>query len=267
MDVLPPTLTDPSGCASVEARLTDRTGLWSLLVNNAGMGTNGKFWEVPLEDEERLLALNVRAVMRARTRLWARWCPRGEGDSSTSRRWPPRADAGVRDVRREQGLGQHLQPLAAHGPVRKRVRICALQPGLVRTPVFRSERVSSSPASPRPSGWMPTASSRRPCTTCAQAMPRAFRDATTRPFGLVTRVRATEGPSSDLTGGPQFHWMTHHCPYRGGGPPRQQEGDPSVSPTNLPIRCPVSRSAPTCVRPLWVASWTSWSDGSTWASE
>jgi uncharacterized protein len=54
-------LSTPDGCAKVEARLS---GGVDLLVNNAGMSLNRSFLRTSIEDEERLLALNVRAVLR-----------------------------------------------------------------------------------------------------------------------------------------------------------------------------------------------------------
>jgi uncharacterized protein len=61
VDVLPADLADDDGLARVEARVAEGV---DLLVNNAGLGTTGSFHEVPLEDEEHLLRVNVRAVMR-----------------------------------------------------------------------------------------------------------------------------------------------------------------------------------------------------------
>jgi short-subunit dehydrogenase len=60
-EVLPADLADDAGCARVEQRCASGV---DLLVNNAGLGTKGAFHEVPVEDEEHLLRLNVRAVMR-----------------------------------------------------------------------------------------------------------------------------------------------------------------------------------------------------------
>ncbi len=54
-------LATPQGCAQVEERLA--AGV-DLLINNAGIGSGAAFEESSAEVEERLLALNVRAVMR-----------------------------------------------------------------------------------------------------------------------------------------------------------------------------------------------------------
>jgi short-subunit dehydrogenase len=61
VEVLPADLADDAGCARVEQRCD--AGI-DVLVNNAGLGTKGAFHQVPVEQEEHLLRLNVRAVMR-----------------------------------------------------------------------------------------------------------------------------------------------------------------------------------------------------------
>ncbi|MFI5840935.1 SDR family NAD(P)-dependent oxidoreductase [Catenuloplanes sp. NPDC051500] len=55
--------TEP-GCVAVEARLRDTAAPVELLVNNAGIGLNKGFLRSTLEDETRILRLNVEAVMR-----------------------------------------------------------------------------------------------------------------------------------------------------------------------------------------------------------
>ena len=61
VEVLPADLASDEGCARVEWRCGE--GL-DLLVNNAGLGTKGAFHEVDRDEEEHMLRLNVRAVMR-----------------------------------------------------------------------------------------------------------------------------------------------------------------------------------------------------------
>ena len=61
VDVLPADLADDAGCARVEQRCAQGV---DLLVNNAGIGTRGAFHEVGIADEEHLLRLNVRSVLR-----------------------------------------------------------------------------------------------------------------------------------------------------------------------------------------------------------
>jgi len=61
--VLPADLATDGGCTAVEARLRDGDPV-DLLVNNAGMSLNRAFLRSSADDEERLLRLNVTAVMR-----------------------------------------------------------------------------------------------------------------------------------------------------------------------------------------------------------
>jgi short-subunit dehydrogenase len=52
-------LGTPAGVATVAARLTDDARPVDLLVNNAGVGTSGRFWELPVEGEVAVVTLNV----------------------------------------------------------------------------------------------------------------------------------------------------------------------------------------------------------------
>ncbi len=54
-------LADPADCAKVEERVA--AGV-DLLVNNAGVGVGKAFEQTTVDEEDRMLALNVRAVMR-----------------------------------------------------------------------------------------------------------------------------------------------------------------------------------------------------------
>jgi short-subunit dehydrogenase len=56
-------LTLEEGLARVEARIASASDL-ELLVNNAGFGARGRFWEAPLEGQERMHRLHVMATMR-----------------------------------------------------------------------------------------------------------------------------------------------------------------------------------------------------------
>jgi short-subunit dehydrogenase len=64
VEVLRADLTDPTDLASVEARLSDASRPVDVLVNNAGFGTMGPFAQLPVEDEEREIRLNVIALVR-----------------------------------------------------------------------------------------------------------------------------------------------------------------------------------------------------------
>jgi short-subunit dehydrogenase len=63
VDVLPADLATSKGIAAVEARLTAEPAI-DLFVNNAGVGSNGSFADLPLEGELRQIDVNVTAVAR-----------------------------------------------------------------------------------------------------------------------------------------------------------------------------------------------------------
>jgi short-subunit dehydrogenase len=64
VEVLAADLTAPDGLAAVTARLGDPSRPVDLLVNNAGVGTAGSFWELPIEAEVAMIHLNVVALVQ-----------------------------------------------------------------------------------------------------------------------------------------------------------------------------------------------------------
>jgi uncharacterized protein len=83
VEALPADLTDPAGTRAVEQRLADPDRPVDLLVNNAGMGLKGLFWETDVDDQERMLALNCTAVLRLSHAALRAMVPRGRGDVIT----------------------------------------------------------------------------------------------------------------------------------------------------------------------------------------
>lgn len=64
VDVLPADLGDPGQRRMVEERIADAHRPVHLLVNNAGSGTVGRFWELPVDGEDAEIQLNVVALSR-----------------------------------------------------------------------------------------------------------------------------------------------------------------------------------------------------------
>ena len=77
VEVLPAHPTAGPGSAEVEARLA--AGV-DLLVNNAGKGLRGRFWETPLAEQEQMFTLNCTAVLRLSHAALGAMVSRGRGD-------------------------------------------------------------------------------------------------------------------------------------------------------------------------------------------
>jgi short-subunit dehydrogenase len=134
VEVLPADLTDHGGCARVEARLADAGRPVDVLVNSAGIGLSGSFVRHSIDEEERMLGLNVRAVLRLTHAALQVMTMRRRGDvinvSSvagfaplTSGSTYPASKAWVTSFSESM-----------HGLVRdKGVRVLALCPGYVKT--------------------------------------------------------------------------------------------------------------------------------------
>jgi short-subunit dehydrogenase len=135
--------------AAVETQVRERPV--DLLVNNAGIGINRQFVESTVEDEERLLALNVTAVMRLTLAALPGMVERGRGGVinvssvagfgvpapgstySASKAWVTNFSESVAESVRSRG-----------------VRVTALCPGLTRTEFHARARIDVS----RTPGWM-----------------------------------------------------------------------------------------------------------------
>lgn len=59
---IPADLRDPGAPGTIRDALGDREV--EILVNNAGHGQKGRAWEIPLEDDLSMVALNIEAVLR-----------------------------------------------------------------------------------------------------------------------------------------------------------------------------------------------------------
>jgi short-subunit dehydrogenase len=77
-EVLPADLADDAGLRTVEARIAAAPAL-DLLINNAGFGTEGCFFEVPVESQDQMHRLHVMATMRLSHAALRVMVPRGRG--------------------------------------------------------------------------------------------------------------------------------------------------------------------------------------------
>ncbi len=130
---LPADLSTDEGCARVEARLTWADQPVDALINNAGIALNRPFLRSTVQDEERLLRLNVHAVLRLTLAAVPGMLQRGRGDVvnvssvagfapgagstySATKAWVTNFSQSVGQVTRARG-----------------VRVMALCPGYTRT--------------------------------------------------------------------------------------------------------------------------------------
>jgi short-subunit dehydrogenase len=79
VEVLPADLADPAQLAKVEARMRDAERPIDLLVNNAGFVISRRFVRTSIEDQERMLDVLVRAVLRLTHAALAAMIDRGRG--------------------------------------------------------------------------------------------------------------------------------------------------------------------------------------------
>ena len=79
VEVLPADLTDVDQRAEVERRLRDEASPIDVLINNAGLGTTGRFSDLPTDEEEHEIQLNVVALTRLTSAALPGMVKRGRG--------------------------------------------------------------------------------------------------------------------------------------------------------------------------------------------
>jgi hypothetical protein len=77
-EILPADLSTEPGIAGVESTIRNRPAL-DLLVNNAGFGTKGRFWETDPAGQIRMHEVHVMATMRLTRAALEMMVPRGSG--------------------------------------------------------------------------------------------------------------------------------------------------------------------------------------------
>lgn len=77
-DILIADLASPDGVASAERAIRE-CGQLELLVNNAGFGTLGRFWESDLTGQTRMHEVHIMATMRLTHAALGQMVPRGRG--------------------------------------------------------------------------------------------------------------------------------------------------------------------------------------------
>ncbi|MEE1741989.1 SDR family oxidoreductase [Streptomyces sp. BE147] len=130
-EVLSADLSQDSGIEAVEARLEDSRHPVDLLVNNAGFGNKGRYLDVPVADELRMLKVHCEAVLRLTSAAAAGMRERGRGgviNVASVAAFLPRGTYGASKAWVVQFTQGTAKDLAGSG-----VRLMALCPGFVRT--------------------------------------------------------------------------------------------------------------------------------------
>ncbi|MFD8722071.1 MULTISPECIES: SDR family NAD(P)-dependent oxidoreductase [Streptomyces] len=130
-EVLTADLAEDAGIEAVAARLEDRRNPVDLLVNNAGFGNKGRFLDVPMADELRMLKVHCEAVLRLTAAAAEGMRERGRGgvvNVASVAAFVPRGTYGASKSWVVQFTQGAARDLAGSG-----VRLMALAPGFVRT--------------------------------------------------------------------------------------------------------------------------------------
>ncbi|MEV6108613.1 SDR family oxidoreductase [Streptomyces sp. NPDC051940] len=131
VDVLAADLTQDEGIDAVAERLSDPGRPVDLLVNNAGFGLKGRYLEVSMADELRMLKLHCEAVLRLTSAAVEPMRERGRGgvvNVASVAAFVPRGTYGASKAWVVQFTQGAARDLAGSG-----VRLMALCPGFVRT--------------------------------------------------------------------------------------------------------------------------------------
>ncbi|MFC5954386.1 SDR family NAD(P)-dependent oxidoreductase [Streptomyces pratens] len=130
-EVLTADLSGDKGIETVAERLGDRKNPVDLLINNAGFGNKGRYLEVSMADELRMLKVHCEAVLRLTTAAVEAMRERGRGgvvNVASTAAFVPRGTYGASKAWVVQFTQGAAQDLAGSG-----VRLMALCPGFVRT--------------------------------------------------------------------------------------------------------------------------------------
>jgi hypothetical protein len=130
-EVLTADLATDDGIEAVATRLSDRRNAVDLLVNNAGFGNKGRYLDVPMADELRMLKVHCEAVLRLTSAATESMRSRGRGgvvNVASVAAFVPRGTYGASKAWVVQFTQGAAKDLAGSG-----VRLMALCPGFVRT--------------------------------------------------------------------------------------------------------------------------------------
>ncbi|MFE2040106.1 SDR family NAD(P)-dependent oxidoreductase [Streptomyces sp. NPDC059477] len=130
-EVLRADLAEDTGIEAVATRLADRKNAVDLLVNNAGFGHKGRYLDVSMADELRMMKVHCEAVLRLTSAAAESMRARGRGgvvNVASVAAFVPRGTYGASKAWVVQFTQGAARDLAGTG-----VRLMVLCPGFVRT--------------------------------------------------------------------------------------------------------------------------------------
>ncbi|MEV1077823.1 SDR family oxidoreductase [Streptomyces sp. NPDC050211] len=130
-EVLSADLAEDTGIDAVAARLADRKNPVDLLINNAGFGNKGRYLDVSMADELKMLKVHCEAVLRLTSAAAEAMRERGRGgviNVASVAAFVPRGTYGASKAWVVQFTQGAARDLTGSG-----VRLMALAPGFVRT--------------------------------------------------------------------------------------------------------------------------------------
>src|SRR4051812_32026748 len=63
VQVIPQDLEEPNATQNIYEQASAESGTVDILVNDAGLGRRGKFWDIPLEEDLAMIRVNVESVV------------------------------------------------------------------------------------------------------------------------------------------------------------------------------------------------------------
>ena len=158
--VLEADVTRPEDCRAMVADAVARWGKFDILQNNVGIGSSGLVPDVTLEDWERVMRVNVTAMMLASQAAIPAMIAGGGGaivNISSIAAWRPR---GLTPYATSKGAVEALTRGLAADHARDGIRVNCIEPGPVYTPMVagmsdevRERRRKASPLGIEGSGW------------------------------------------------------------------------------------------------------------------
>ncbi len=153
-------VTQPADCRAMVADAVARWGRLDILQNNVGIGSSGLVPDVSLEDWERVMRINVTAMMLASQAAIPAMIAGGGGaivNISSIAAWRPR---GLTPYATSKGAVEALTRGLAADHARDGIRVNCIVPGPVFTPMvaglsdeIRERRRKASPLGIEGSGW------------------------------------------------------------------------------------------------------------------